>query len=132
VTVVVLALVALAALTLPGFREQLVLSTSHRPQPYVELYFARTPAGTQAVCTSRGGSVRVRFAVTSHLGEERRLDYDVTVGGRSKAGSTRVPPGRTAEVTRSFARPPGRGYVVSVRLPDVDQQLRAHCGELGS
>ena len=99
VTGVVLALVALAALAFPAFREQLVLSTSHRAQPYVELYFARTPAGTQMVCSSHGGSVRVRFAVTSHLGQERRLDYDVAVRGTSasahrQTGSARVSPGR--------------------------------------
>jgi hypothetical protein len=123
----VLLVLALAALALPAFRGQVGLSASHRPDPYVELYFARTAAGTQVVCTSSAGKAEVRFAVTSHLDDEQDLAYDVTVGDDEKSGSVALEPGETAEVAKSVART-GRGrYDVSVTLPDTGQQLTAHC-----
>ena len=44
-----------------------------------------------------------------------------------RAGTARVTPGTSFEVTKSFAVPRRQGYTVSVRLPAFDQQLRAHC-----
>jgi hypothetical protein len=122
----VLAVVALAALVVPGFRDQIALSASHQTDPYVELYFARTTAGTQLVCTTSGGKVDVRFAVTSHLAHEQDIAYDVSVGGEHNTGTVTVNPGETGEVASSLTRPSG-GYDVRVHLPDLDQQLQAHC-----
>jgi hypothetical protein len=122
----VLAVVALAALVVPGFRDQIALSASHQSDPYVELYFARSPAGTQLVCTTSGGKVDVRFAVTSHLAYEQDVAYAVSVRGKHKTGTVTVKPGDTGEVAASLPRPSG-GYDVQVHLPDLDQQLQAHC-----
>lgn len=130
-TALALALVAVAALAFPGFRHQLALSASHRTEPYVELFFARPASGVPVVCSSSGGTARVTFAVTSHLGDAERLDYDVTVDGVRADGSVTVEPGRTAQVTRFLGSAEGP-YVVSVRLPSTDEQLRAHCPGAGS
>ena len=127
----VLAVVALAALVVPGFRDQLALSASHRTDPYVELYFARTPAGTQLVCTTSAGEADVRFAVTSHLAQEQDLAYEVSVGDEQQTGSVAVKPGETAEVAETLPRPSGP-YDVQVHLPGIDQQLQAHCPGAGS
>lgn len=126
VTGLVLAVLALAALVLPGFRDQVALSASHRPEPYVELYFARAADGTQLVCTSRGPTAHVRFAVASHLDDTRDLAYVVTVDGTTRRGSTSVAPGETAQVRRTFDR--HGAYDVSVLLPASGDELSAHCG----
>jgi hypothetical protein len=134
VTAVVAVLIALGALLVPSFRDQLRLSTSREHQPYVELYFARSTAPDgQAVCTIKGGSARVRFVVASHLDKREAVAYRVAViptarGARAqrRAGAVRVSPGNDVAVLKSFALP-GKGYTVSVRLPALGQQLRAHC-----
>lgn len=127
VTALALAVVALAAATLPGFRHQLALSASHQPQEYAELYFARTPAGTQAIC-SRGGDVRARFAVTSHFERPRVLAYVVATGATSTRGTVFVTPDRTVTVARALPSRAGRPYDLTVRLPELHQALHAHCG----
>jgi hypothetical protein len=127
VSSLVLALVALAALVFPGFRDQLELSASHRREPYTELYFARAADGTQVVCTTSGGFVRVGFEVRSHLSEARDLDFEVTSGGAHETGTLRVDPGQTVQVTRLLARSARPAYTVSVRLPAMDEELHAHC-----
>ncbi|WP_133058958.1 MULTISPECIES: hypothetical protein [unclassified Nocardioides] len=126
VTGLVLGALALAALVVPGFRHQLALSASHRTDAYVELYFARTPAGTQQVCTTSGGRADVRFAVTSHLAGEEDLAYDVTVGDEERSGTVTVRPGASSVVLESLPRPSGP-YDVRVQLFGSDQQLQAHC-----
>lgn len=131
VSALALAVVALAALALPGFRHQIALSASHRTDPYVELFFARPGSGVPVVCSSSDGTARVTFAVTSHLGDAERLDYDVTVDGVRADGSVTVEPGRTAQVTR-FLGSAESPYDVSVRLPATDEQLHAHCPGTGS
>ncbi|MCW2773817.1 MAG: hypothetical protein JWN91_2143 [Nocardioides sp.] len=126
VTGLVLVALALAALVVPGFRHQLALSASHRTDPYVELYFARTPAGTQLVCTTSGRRADVRFAVTSHLADEQDLAYGVTVGDEEKSGTVTARPGASSVVIESLPRPSGP-YDVRVHLPGVDQERQAHC-----
>jgi hypothetical protein len=134
VTGLALALVALAALVVPAFRDQVELSTSRQPEPYVELYFARSAAPNgQAVCTAQSGKAVVRFVVGSHLPKEQSVAYRVVVdpvakGVRSSraAGAVRVAPGSSAAVTKALVRP-RKGYTVSVSLPAQGQQLRAHC-----
>ncbi len=133
-TALAVALVALAALVVPAFRDQVELSTSRRPQPYAELYFAHsTDRNGQAVCTTKAGQALVRFAIGSHLEKRQSVAYRVALvpGSRGatrevKAGAARVTPGTALEVSKSFARPRG-DYTVSVRLPALGQQLRAHC-----
>lgn len=129
-----LVLVALAALVVPAFRDQVQLSTSRQPEPYVELYFARSavPDG-QAVCTAQAGTAVVRFVIGSHLAEEQPVAYRVAVDPiasgvkTSRANrSVRVAPGASVTLTKSFPLP-RKGYTVSVSLPALGQQLRAHC-----
>ena len=125
VTALALALIALAALAVPGFRDQVALSASHEPEPYVELYFARAADGTQLVCTGDKRRVDVRFAITSHLDRASDVAYRVTVDGVTRTGTTSVEPGRTAAVHEAVAH---RGaYDVSVRLPASGDKLSAHC-----
>ena len=126
--------IGLAVLAVPGFREQVELSTSRQPQPYVELYFTRSAAPNgQAVCLAKGRKALVRFVVGSHLATRQAVTYRVTLspsarGGRTvrKAGSVGVTPDTSTEVVTSFARPRG-AYTVSVTLPALDQVLRARC-----
>lgn len=139
VTALAVALVALAALVSPTVREQLVLSTSRQAQPYVELYFARTPTGTQAVCTRNARSVQVRFTIASHLRDTRNLTYRVSVdpAGRTartqrERGSVALAPDASRDVRANFPVSRGSDYVVSVRLPGLDQRLRARCDGAGS
>jgi hypothetical protein len=131
---VVAVLIALAALVSPAFRDQVELSTSRQAQPFVALYFARTTDGTQVVCSRKGRSVRVLFDVASHLERQQRLAYRVSVlstakGAKAqrKAGSVQSAPGATTQVQKTFVLPRHEGYTVSVSLPALDQQLRAHC-----
>jgi len=126
VTALTLALVALAALAVPGFRDQVALSASHRPEPYVELYFARASDGTQLVCAGGKGSADVRFAIASHLDDTRDLAYVVTVDGTTRKGATSVEPGKTAVVHETLDHQ--GAYDVSVLLPASGDKLSAHCG----
>jgi hypothetical protein len=135
VTGLVLALVAVAALVSPAFRDQVALSTTRQPQPYVELFFPRTtPSGAPATCLRRGDSVRVRFVVASHLERTQRLRFRVRLdraaeGRRTlrRVGSVRATPGTARVVRRAFVLPRGEGYTVTVALPALDQHVRAHC-----
>jgi hypothetical protein len=131
---VVVALIALAALVSPAFRDEVRLSTSRQAQPFVALYFARTTDGAQLVCSRKGRSVRVLFDVASHLEKQRPLAYQVSVASTAKgakaqrkAGSVQPAPGAISRVQQGFVVPRHEGYTVSVRLPALDQQLRAHC-----
>ncbi|MFC7492773.1 MULTISPECIES: hypothetical protein [unclassified Nocardioides] len=133
VTGVAAALLALATLLVPGVREQVALSATHREQAWVELAFGREADGTLPVCRTGEKVVRVRFDVTSHLPEPKRLRYVVTVrgGGRTERdeGKVRVAPGDTTQ-TRLLLPRPAREYAVEVRLRGRDQALRAHCPEV--
>jgi hypothetical protein len=129
-------LVGVVALVVPSVRHQAELSLSRQPEPYVELYFARTgsQAAPQAVCTRSGDKVRVHFVIGSHLEKEQPVAYRVTVdpaskGARTlrKAGSATTVPDVSTTVDSSFALARSQGYTVSVSLPAFDQQLRAHC-----
>jgi len=133
----VLAVVALAAALSPGVRHQLVLSSTHQRQSFVELYFAEAPDGTRALCAQDGARATVSFTVASHLDEPRELAYVVSVdrrggaadrsAGRTQEGTVHVRPGEVAHVDR-VVRGAGAAYDVAVRLPGSDQEIRAHCG----
>jgi hypothetical protein len=135
VTGLALLLVALAALIVPAFRDQVKLSISRQTQPYVELYFARrTGPVAQAVCLRQGSTVGVRFVIASHLHQSQTVAYRVTVdpatkGRRTlrKAGSTHTTPDTPREVRKTFSLPGRAPYTLTVSLPALDQQLRAHC-----
>jgi hypothetical protein len=123
----VVAMTALLALAVPGFRDQVALSATHRPQQYVALSFGRADDGTVVVCGGSPSAVKVTFAVDSHLAERRELDYELSVGDTVRTGTVRVDPGATAEVARAVRRPAGPHFDVTVRLPEVDEQVVAHC-----
>ena len=135
VTGLLVALITLGALLSPAFRDQVALSTSRQPQAYVELFFPRTTASrAPATCTRRGDSVRVRFVVASHLDQRQDVGYRVRVNPtgkdlrtRRKAGAIRLDPGSSRVVRKRFELPRGTGYTVTVVLPALDQQVRAHC-----
>jgi hypothetical protein len=134
VTAIAIVLIGLAALLSPAFRDQVRLSLSRQPQPYVELYFAKSAAGKQPVCLRKGGSVRVRFVLESHLAKRQPVAYQVLVNPKStgletlhRAGQAVLSPGTPVTLRKSFRLPRG-GYTVSVVLADLDQHLRAHCG----
>jgi hypothetical protein len=135
VTGLVLLVIALAALAIPGFRDQVKLSISRQTQPYVELYFARrTGPVAQAVCLRQGSTVGVRFVIASHLEKSQRVAYRVVVdpsakGRRTlrKAGSASTSPGAPREVRKAFTLPKREPYTLTVTLPALHQQLRAHC-----
>jgi hypothetical protein len=135
VTGLVLLVVALTALAVPGFRDQVKLSISRQPQPYVELYFARqTGPVAQAVCTRRGSTVGVRFVIGSHLERTEAVAYRVAVdpvakGLRTlrKSGTAHTFPKKAVEVRKAFTLPRRGGYTMTVSLPALHQQLRAHC-----
>ncbi len=135
VTLAVVLALAVAGTLLPGFRHQLALSFTRQPVSYVELFFARpTAASPQAACVRKGASVQVRFLVESHLEKRQALGYRVVVDPvarslptRRQAASVEVSPGEVVSVTRTFAVPRREAYVVSVRLPALDQELRGRC-----
>jgi hypothetical protein len=135
VTGLALLVIALAALVVPAFRDQVKLSISRQDEPYVELYFARrTGPVAQVVCLRRGSTVGVRFVIASHLEKTRRVAYRVTLdpaakGRRTlhKAGSAGTTPGTPREVRTTFTLPKREPYTLTVTLPARRQQLRAHC-----
>ena len=125
-TGLVVAVVAVLALVFPAFRGQVALSATHQTQQYVALSFGRAADGTVAVCGGSSSEVTVRFAVTSHLAERRRLTYVVTVGSTRLAGRAGVDPGDTSAVSRSVRRPAGR-FDITVELPQQGERVVAHC-----
>jgi hypothetical protein len=129
-----LLVVALGVLVVPGVRDQLSLSTSHRSEPYVELYFARPAGGPPVACVRRGDRVRVGFVVASHLAKAERIGYRVIVAPVGKPartmrkhGEVTAQPGQTHRVHPSFPLRRGQHYTVTVRLPALHQLLRARC-----
>ncbi len=127
VTGLVLAVVAVAALVIPGVRDQVALSLSRQPDPYVELSFTRPGTGPQTLCHREKGSAVVRFVVASHLRGAKPIDYRVGVapaGGKVhfRAGKVRVEPGTARAVVTRFAVPAGP-YRMAVRLPSSEQQI---------
>jgi hypothetical protein len=129
VTGLVIALVALAMLLVPGFRDQVRLSTTRESQPFVELYFPQSPSAAEARCPTGGGPAEVRFTVVSHLDRVRQLAYFVSVEGAGepveKRGQVRIEPGQSRLVRTALDVP--SAATVTVRLPGRDQLLRAHC-----
>ncbi|WP_460834743.1 hypothetical protein [Nocardioides hungaricus] len=131
-TTLLVGVVALLALLLPGLRDQLALSATHRQQEYVALSFARGDDGTVATCERARGRLRVGFVVTSALPEARELGYVVAVGDSEVDGRVTVAPGESAGVARVVPLPRERRFDVEVRLPAEDRRIRAHCGGAGS
>jgi hypothetical protein len=135
VTGLALLVVALAALAVPAVRDQVKLSVSRQPQPYVELYFARQAGPVaQAICIRRGSTVGVRFVIASHLERSQAVAYRVSVAPAGKdarairkGGSAHTTPKNPVEIRKTFTVPRRDGYTVTVGLPALGQQVRAHC-----
>lgn len=128
VTALAVGLVALVALVFPGAGRQLALSTTHVPQEYVALSFTRGDAGTVDACTRSGKDVVVSFTIDSELSDARNLEYVVTVGDARRASTLVVEPGESTRMTEVVRHPAKTSFDVSVRLPDVDREVHAHCG----
>jgi hypothetical protein len=131
VTGLVLLLVGLAALFLPAVRDQVAVSTTRQDQPYAELFFTQTRPVDDAMC-GRAGKGEVRFTVASHLEKRRTLAYRVVVAPtegeqRTTKGTLRIKPGDTRQVRAQLLTPTTQDYTLTVRLPALDQQIRAHC-----
>jgi hypothetical protein len=126
VPVSLLALVVVgAALGLLDMGDEIELSTSRKPQPFLELALSRSP--------DKACGRKVTFEVTSHLQGSRRIPWTVTVdpAGPERAtvtarGAVRLPAGGARSATARVAAPP-RPYDVVVRLPDRPELLRVHC-----
>jgi hypothetical protein len=125
-----LVMAAVAAFALPGLDDELELSTSRQPQPFVELSLSGPPA---KLCAG-DEAARVRFRVKSHLKERRRIGYIVTVRAKGrevsrKAARIRVGPGRARSVRTRAAAPAGAPYTVTVNLRHRPETVRVHCPE---
>lgn len=128
------AVVVGAALAVPGFRDQLALSVTHRPESYVELYFGAPAVPVRPTgCVRHGRSALVVFTVTSHLRDDASLPARVVVDpagpGRALHRNGKLPlaPGQAREVRVPFQVAPAKAYRVAVDLPSLGQSLRAHC-----
>lgn len=120
--------IAAVALALPGLDDEIELSTSRQPQPFVELSLSGAPA---ELCAG-GDTPRVRFRVESHLPELRRIGYTITVTtqGRevSREGAKlRIGPGQAKSVWTQVAAPAASPYTVSVDLRNRPETVRVHC-----
>jgi hypothetical protein len=123
VALVVLGVLATALLTLglgwgPA-RAQLLASTTRRPTPYTELYFADFHA--LPVVAQPGRTYPFAFVVTNHTG--RFADYQVTAqaaaGGHSAVlgrMTIGLADGARAERTVPFIPAPHNRYVLTIRL----------------
>src|SRR3954447_9950341 len=80
VTGLLLAIGGVLVQVFPGVRDQVALSATHRQQEYVALSFGRAADGTVLECAGSRRTVKVRFAVDSHLMHDRALTYRLTVG----------------------------------------------------
>ena len=133
VTGVLLLVLAVAAVLVPPFRDQLKLSVSRQSQEYVALYFARPgDAQRQLVCLRKGSTVWVRFVVESHLDDRETVKYVVSVAPSGKkairkGGAVPVTPGAPVEEIKKFRVARSQDYAVSVVLPAQKQLIRARC-----
>jgi hypothetical protein len=123
-----LALVAGAAFALPGLDDELELSTSRQPQPFVELSLSGRPAN---LCAG-GEAPRVRFRVTSHLPKHRRIGYTISVtaaGGEMsrEAATLRIGPGQAKSVRKQMVAPAAAPYTVTINLRHRPETVRVHC-----
>jgi len=123
-----LALAATAAFALPGLDDELQLSTSRHPQPFVELYLSGPPANLCA----RGEAPRVRFGVNSHLQQPRRIGYTISVSAQGQevsreAARIRIRPGQARSVRTRVAAPAAAPYTVAVNLRHRPETVRVHC-----
>jgi hypothetical protein len=130
----VLAALGLAAALFPGVRHQIALSTTRQDASYVGLYFPQPmAASTQTACSRKGSQVHVRFALESHLSGAQDVAYRVRVDptgplpARRQAGTTKLRPTETVEVTRTFRIDRRTPYDVQVSLPGRDEQLHLRC-----
>lgn len=124
-----LAALALTAGVLALPEQEIELSTSRKPQPFVELFLTGRP---HASCA--GDPATIRFRVVSHLERARTLRYRVAVdpaGPRQatvhKRGTVRLQPGQTRTRRVELPATPAGGHDLTVRLQQRPEQLRIHC-----
>lgn len=79
--VLVLGLAVTAAI--PAGRHQLLVSFTHRPEVYTELYLA--PQGP--VARTRGTTTQVRFGIRSHEARTTQFPYQVLLFGEGRSAS---------------------------------------------
>ncbi len=118
---------AAVALALPGLDDDIELSTSRQPQPFVELFLSAPPA---ELCDG-GDAPRVRFRVVSHLEELRRIGYTISVTSQGREVSRevaklRIGPGQAKSVWTQVAAPDAP-YTVTVDLRNRPETVRVHC-----
>jgi hypothetical protein len=123
------ALLALVAVQLPGLGDEIELSTSRSPQPFVELSLVGRP---DALCARR--SPQVRFRIESHLRRARTLGYRIGVDparAREQAvrerGRTSIAPGEARSLSAEAVAPVGTAYDITVRVLHRPERLRVHC-----
>jgi hypothetical protein len=117
-----------ALVTLPGMGDQIDLSTSRQPQPFVELFL--TTSG-DTVCAK--GPALVRFQVQSHLSDRQALTWTASLDPkgpgktRRATGELTLAPGQSAIRLVRLKAPGDRSHTVTVRLNDRPEMLRIHC-----
>jgi hypothetical protein len=121
-----------ALLMLP--EDQVEVSTSRSPQPFVELFLTHQPDKS---CDA--DSATLRFRMVSHLQRTSTLRYRVAVdpAGSAKAtvrerGKVRLDPGRTKTVRVDLPATPSGAHDITLRLQQRPEQLRIHCEEATS
>ena len=119
---------AVAVATVPGLADELKLSTSRTPQPFVELVLS---SPLDAACTS--DQPRIRFRVQSHLLDQEELTGTIAVDPEGAGqtvlttGTLLIAPGEE-KIREVPIEPPASGaYTVTVSLADRPEMLRVHC-----
>jgi len=122
--VVVVVVVAIALLTQPAVRRQLMLSISRRPTPFSELSF--TDYADLPKALPAGGAEAISFTVANHTSTAQ--DYQVAVTAQTAGAATTVATMRVAVANRaSVARsaeflPPAPGtYEIVVQLVGIEE-----------
>ena len=117
-----------AVATVPGLSDEIKLSTSRTPQPFVELFLG---APTDGACAS--DQPRLRFRVQSHLLDQQELTGTIAVDPEGAGqtvlttGTLLIAPGEEKIRDVPIAAPASGAYTVTLSLTDRPETLRVHC-----
>lgn len=134
VTIVLALALGVSAFLVPSVREQLRLSTTRIPESYVALYAEKgTTTSVDTACVARDRRVPVLFYLRPHGNAPASISYEVTLRSAAHVFDTVNGSVRTAgyagaiPLRQVLKAPPGRGWVITVRLTRTGQTLALHC-----